>query len=269
MINEWSSSPLLKYSLRAYVLIVVVFLLAPIVTITVSALTAGDYVSFPPQGLTLKWYAGIANQPDYVRSLGLSLTVAAGAATIGTFLGLLTDLGLVRGRSRLNRLVWGFAMSPIMLPSIVLGLAFLEFYGQLGYGNSTWALLAGHVILVTPFAASLTLVGLESLDPVYERAARSLGASPWRAFMRVTLPQITWSLAAGWALAFMISFGDAAVSLFMATPTLTTLPVRIYSALEWSPLDPSLTAIASGLVIITVIVLVAAAWIARPARLLG
>jgi putative spermidine/putrescine transport system permease protein len=256
-------------ALRIYVTVVALFLLAPILTITIAALTAGSYVSFPPKGITLRWYTGIVHQSDFVTSLKLSLLVAAIAATIGTAVGLATAIALVRHPSRLNRLVWLVVLSPIMLPSIVLGLAFLEFYGRLGYGNSSWALVMSHVVLVTPFAASLIFIGIQTLDPVYERAARSLGAGPWTTLFRVMVPLITWSLVAGWAIAFMISFGDTAVSLFLATPTLTTLPVRIYSSLEWSPLDPSLTAIASGLVIITFVILAAASVIARPDRFIS
>jgi putative spermidine/putrescine transport system permease protein len=262
-------SPLKLAGLRIYVAVVCVFLLAPILTITISAFTKGAYVSFPPKGLTLHWYAGIIHQTDFMTSLKLSLIVAAVAATIGTAVGLLAALAAVRQPTRLNRLVWMVVLSPIMLPSIVLGMAFLTFYGRLGYGNSEWALVVSHVVLVTPFAAALIFIGVETLDPVYERAARSLGAGPGTALFRVTLPLIAWSLVAGWALAFMISFGDAAVSLFMATPTLTTLPVRIYSSLEWSPLDPSLTAIASGLVIITFVVLAGTSLVVRPNRILS
>lgn len=261
--------PLKVAGLRVYVAAVCVFLLAPILTITIAALTAGDYVSFPPKGLTLHWYAGIVHQSDFITSLKLSLEVAALAATAGTAIGLATAIALVRHPSRLNKFVWAVVLSPIMLPSIVLGMAFLEFYGRLGYGNSSWALVMSHVVLVTPFAASLIFIGIETLDPVYERAARSLGAGPWTTLVRVMLPLITWSLVAAWAIAFMISFGDTAVSLFLATPTLTTLPVRIYSSLEWSPLDPSLTAVASGLVIITFVVLAAASVVARPDRILS
>lgn len=266
---EQTLPPIKLAGLRIYVAALCLFLLAPIVTITVAALTAGGYVSFPPQGLTFRWYAGIIHQSDFITSLKLSLLVAALAATAGTAIGLATAIALVRHPSRLNRLVWMIVLSPIMLPSIVLGMAFLEFYGRLGYGNSTWALVMSHVVLVTPFAASLIFIGIETLDPVYERAARSLGAGPWRTLLRVMLPLIAWSLVAAWAVAFMISFGDTAVSLFLATPSLTTLPVRIYSSLEWSPLDPSLTAIASGLVIITFVVLGAASLVARPDRVLS
>ena len=254
--------------LGAYVLLVVVFLLAPIITIAVGALTDTAYVVFPPQGITLRWYVGILNQPDFLGSLGLSLGVAATSGTVGTVFGLMVGIALVRHPSNLSRATWLVLMSPLMFPSIVLGMAFLEFYGRFGLGNNPLALLAGHVVLVTPFATSLILVGLESVDPALERAARSLGARPWQVHLRITLPLISWSLVAGWALAFMMSFGDLAVSLFMATPTLVTLPVRIYNSLEWSPLDPSLTAVASGLIIITVVVLIVAARIARPERLL-
>src|ERR1700761_3912979 len=128
-------SSLKRAGLRLYVAVICVFLLAPILTITIAALTKGDYVSFPPKGITFHWYANIFHESDFVSSLKLSLIVAAIAATGGTALGLAAAIALVRHPSRLNRFVWFVVLSPMMLPSIVLGMAFLEWYGQLGYGN--------------------------------------------------------------------------------------------------------------------------------------
>ncbi|MGI8549839.1 MAG: ABC transporter permease [Dehalococcoidia bacterium] len=233
------------------------FLLAPILTITAGALTASDFVVFPPQGITLRWYLSIFDQPEFLNSLWLSLLVAAAAATTATVIGLMVAIALVRYPSRFDRLLWASVLSPVMFPTVVLGLAFLEFYRMLGLGNSPWSLLAGHVVIVTPFATSLAVIGVEGANPQLELAAKSLGADSWRTLRYVTLPLVFWSLAAGWALSFMMSFGDLSVSLFLASPHLITLPVRIYSALELLPLDPSLTAIASGLVLVALIVLVA------------
>lgn len=89
------------------------------------------------------------------------------------------------------------------------------------------------------------------MKPALERVARSLGASPWRVRRLITQPLIAWSMAAGWAFSIMMPFGSPEVSLFLNTPTMVTLPIAIYTALEWSPLDPMLTAISSGLIIVT------------------
>jgi len=260
---------LARWALGIYVLVIGLFLLAPILAITAGSLTTTSYVVFPPEGLTLKWYLQIFDQPDFLSALGLSLGVAVATATVATLLGLMVALALHRYPTRLNILIQLLVMTPIMLPSVFLGLALLVMYSRIGLASTPWGLFAGHVMMVTPFTVSLIMIGLGSVDPVLERAARSLGATPWLTLRHVTLSLIAWSLAAGWGFAFMMSFGSLEVSLFLSTPTMVTLPVKIYSALEWSPLDPPLTAVSSGLVIITLIVLLILARVVRLDRLLG
>ncbi|MDW6021134.1 ABC transporter permease [Mesorhizobium sp. BAC0120] len=244
-----------RSALGAYVLLLSGFLVAPIVAITLGSLTAGNYVSFPPQGLSLKWYAAIFSQPAYLQALLLSLVIACISATVAIMLGVLVALALHRFPTRLNILLQAFVLTPVMLPSIFVGLAFLIAYTRMGFGGTAFGLFAAHVVVATPFAVSLLLVGVAGVNPVLEMAARSLGASPWRARRLITLPLIAWSMAAGWGFSFMMSFGSLEISLFLNTPKAVTLPVAIYTALEWSPLDPMLTAISSGLVIVTLIVL--------------
>jgi putative spermidine/putrescine transport system permease protein len=244
---------------RIYVGLFMLFLLAPIVAIAGGSLTATNYVAFPPKGLTLHWYSQILHQHESLAALGLSLGIAAAAATLATLLALPVGLALSRYRMAINGLVYLVVMTPAMLPSVFLGLAFLVLYTAIGLAATPLGLLAGHVMIATPFALSLILVGLSGLDGTLERAARSLGASPFGTFLRITLPLVSWSLAAGWGFAFMISFGSLEVSLFLSTSTMVTLPVQIFMALEWSPLDPALTAISSGLAIITLVVLLVTA----------
>lgn len=242
-------------ALAGYVILLAFFLVAPIVAITLGSLTDSNYVSFPPQGLTLKWYAAIFSKPVYLRALLLSLVIACLSATVASVIGIFVALALNRYPTRFNVLLRAFVLTPVMLPSIFIGLAFLIAYTHMGFGGSAFGLFAAHVVVATPFAVSLILIGVGGVNPVLEMAARSLGASPWRARRLITLPLIAWSIAAGWAFAFMMSFGSLEVSLFLNTPKIITLPVAIYTALEWSPLDPMLTAISSGLVIVTLIVL--------------
>lgn len=261
--------PLARGLLRLYVGLAALFLLAPIVAITAGSLTTTQYVVFPPQGLTLRWYLRMFDREEMLASFGLSLAIAALAATAATLIGLLAGLALTRWRTGFNRLLWLLVASPMMLPAIVLGFAFLQAYTRMGFGTTPAGLLAGHVVLVVPYALALIVTGLGAIDPNLEAAARSLGASPRRALLRITLPLMLWSLAAGWGLSFLVSFGDAAVSVFLNTPEMVTLPVRIFDALRYSPLNPELTALSSGLVIVTLAVLVASASMARLDRIFG
>jgi putative spermidine/putrescine transport system permease protein len=244
-----------RIALGTYVLLLAAFLIAPIVAITLGSLTESHYVSFPPQGLSLKWYGAIFSQPTYLKALLLSLVVACLSATVAVALGVLVAFALHRYPTRLNAILQAFVLTPVMLPSIFIGLAFLIAYTRMGFSGTPLGLFAAHVVVATPFAVSLILVGVNGVNPVLEMAARSLGATPWRARRLVTLPLIAWSMAAGWGFAFMMSFGSLEISLFLNSPNTVTLPVAIYTALEWSPLDPMLTAISSGLVIVTLVVL--------------
>jgi putative spermidine/putrescine transport system permease protein len=261
--------PLARGVLRIYVLVVGLFLLAPIVAITAGSLTTTQFVVFPPRGLTLRWYLRMFDREEMLASFVLSLGIAAAAATVASLAGLLAGLALARYRTPLNRLLWLLVASPMMLPAVVLGFGFLQAYTRMGFGTTALGLLAGHVVLVAPYALALIVTGLGAIDPDLEAAARSLGASPRRALVRVTLPLMLWSLAAGWGLAFLVSFGDAAVSVFLNTPEMVTLPVRIFDALRYSPLNPELTALSSGLVIVTLAVLVASASMVRLDRIFG
>jgi putative spermidine/putrescine transport system permease protein len=253
---------------RVFLAIAIVFLLAPIIAVTVGSLTETQFVVFPPRGVTLKWYWRMFDRPEMLSSFLLSLGIAAASATIATAVAMPASLVLVRYRSALNVLLWLLVVSPMMLPATVLGFAFLQSYTAMGFGSSPLGLLAGHVVLVTPYAVALVATGLRSIDTTLEEAARSLGASPRRTLFRVTLPLMAWSLAAGWIMAFLVSFGDAAVSIFLNTAEMVTLPVRIFDALRYSPLNPQLTALSSMLVIVTMVILIAMAAVANPERLL-
>lgn len=253
---------------RTYISLAIVFLLAPIVAVTVGSLTATQFVVFPPRGLTLRWYGQMFDRPEMFSSFLLSLGIAAASASIAVVVAIFASMALVRYRSPLNVVLWMLVVSPMMLPAIVLGFAALQSYTAMGFGNSPLGLLAGHLVLVTPYAVALVTTGLHSVDGTLEEAARSLGASPRRTLIAITLPLMAWSLAAGWAMAFLVSFGDAAISIFLNTPEMVTLPVRIFDALRYSPLNPQLTALSSMLVLVTSLTLVLMAWIARPERLL-
>jgi putative spermidine/putrescine transport system permease protein len=257
-----------KVLLWIYVVAMQVFFLAPVVAITVGSLTTTQYVVFPPKGLTLQWYSRMLDRPEIIYSFLLSLGIAFGAATASVLLGLLVSLAIVRYSLRLNTILWLLVASPMMLPTVVLGFGFLQTYTHLGLGTSILGLLAGHLVIVTPYAFVLIATGLRSVDPSLEDAARSLGASPMRTLGLVTLPIMFWSMLAGWALAFLVSFGDAAVSVFLNTPQVVTLPVRIFDALKYSPLNPQLTAVSSVLVLVTLVVLVASASLIRLERIM-
>lgn len=233
---------------------VFIFVLSPIVVVLLASVTAAEYTSFPPQGLSLRWYAAIAGQREFIESFWISVQVAVIACLVATALGVLSALALVRyrfpGRDALSTLF----LSPLMLPTVVLGLALLQFYAAVGITRTPFSLVLGHAILTTPYVIRLVSASLSGFDRALELAAQNLGASPFTAFRRVTLPIISPGVIAGAAFAFIVSFDDVSVSLFLSSPGVVTLPVRIFSYLE-QHFDPVVTAVCSVLIVIAALLI--------------
>lgn len=253
--------------LGVFVAFICIFIIAPILSITLGAFTETNYVVFPPQGFTAKWYLAALGQRQAMDALGFSLGLAAASATVATVVSFMIANACRRANAPFYQFLKRLALAPAMLPAVFLGLALLVTYSRL-HLRGIPALFVGHVITAMPFAISMVTVGLNGLNPQLEAAARSLGARPRQVLARITLPLIGWSLLSSWGFAFMISFGALEVSLFLSSSTSVTLPVYIFSSLEWMPMDPTLTAVASGVILLTLIVLVISAILARLDRFL-
>lgn len=241
--------------LRAFTYFMVAVLLLPMVVIVLTSVTTLGYVSFPPEGFTLRWYGEALRKREFLESFYLSLAVAAVTAALATLLGVPVAVALARHRFPGRALVNAFFMSPLILPTVVIGIALLQFYNRIGLGSTTAGLVLGHVVITTPYAIRLVMASLTGLDPSVERAARNLGAAPLRAFLAVTLPVVMPGIMAGALFAFITSFDNVTISVFLATPRMVTLPVRIYNLWD-QPIYPWLVAICS-LVIVWTVVLIA------------
>jgi putative spermidine/putrescine transport system permease protein len=148
----------------------------------------------------------------------------------------------------------GFFLSPMMIPAVVLGIAFLRFLSLLGLGGSFWALCATHVIIVVPYALRLALSSAVGLDRDAERAALSCGASRFTAFRRVVLPMIRTGVVGGWVLSFIQSFDELTMTIFVATPGTTTLPVAMYNQIAQT-IDPLVASVSTVLIVGTVVLM--------------
>ena len=233
--------------------IIVAFLYAPIVVVVLAGLNAGDYLTFPPQGLSVRWVNSFLQSSTFMPAYLLSLEIALAAAFIATILGAVVALALSRLRFAGRSFLRASFLSPLMLPGLVLGLALYLYYLSfpLGLSRTLWGLIVGHVLIVTPVTLGTISSALFAFDTSLEQAARTLGAGPFRAFFTITM-RIVWpSIMAGFILATIISFGQFDVSLFLATPNLTPLPIAIYQSLQ-SSFDP--TAAAAGVFAIILVV---------------
>lgn len=233
----------------------VTFMLAPIVIVCIVAFTPEGYLSFPTSGLSLRWFRTIFEYPEFLRAFKSSLLLGAISSVLAIALAVPAALSLARYRFPGREAVTALLMSPLMIPHVVLGIAFLRFFTLVGLGGTFPGLVLSHLVVVFPFALRLTLASATGMDARLEQAAISLGASEWTVFRRITLPLIMPGLMSGWALAFIQSFDEVTMTVFIAAPGTETLPVRMFLYIQ-DNIDPLVTSVSAAVIAVTVIFLV-------------
>lgn len=218
--------------LRLVVGVVLALVIGPILIVVVVAFSSGESLAFPPPGLSLRWFeAFLANagmRGAFLFSIGLALAAACGASLTG----LLGALYVSRRRGLVASGLQMLMMAPLVFPAIILGLALLLLYKTIGMAVTPGLFLA-HVVLCTPYAFRAMLTSLQSFDATLEEAGQSLGAGPLRAFLLITLPIVWPGVLSGWLFAFVVSFGELNAALFLTGPGVTTLPIEIFSYLQF------------------------------------
>ena len=235
-------------------LMVTAFMLAPLVVVCLVAFTPENTLSVPWGVYSLRWFRAVFEHGDLVQSVWNSLGVAAVAATVAVALAVPAGMAIARhefrGRNALNALL----MSPLIVPHLVLGVAMLRLFALIGSrGSSAW-LTAAHVVVITPYALRLVVAALTGLDRSIEQAALSLGASRATVFLRITAPLMLPGITGGWLLAFINSFDEVTMSIFITSPQTVTLPVRMYTIATES-VDPMMAAVSALIVGMTAVVM--------------
>ncbi|PRH85638.1 ABC transporter permease [Labrys okinawensis] len=230
--------------------LVVAFVLAPLVVICIVAFTPENTLTLPTTSFSLRWFKAVFAHPDFVASFWNSIWVATLSATIAVVFSVPAGLAIDRfafpGRDALNVLF----LSPLIIPSLVLGVALLRLFALLGVQGSFAWLVLSHAIIVTPYVLRLVLSALTGFDRSAEQAARTLGASQWTVFRRVTAPLILPGITGGWLLAFINSFDELTMSIFVTSPSTVTLPVRMYMYATES-IDPMMAAVSALMIALT------------------
>jgi putative spermidine/putrescine transport system permease protein len=233
----------------------VTFMLAPIVVVCLVAFTPEGFLSLPTNGFSLRWFRTIARYPEFVDAFWTSIWLGALSSTLAIAIAVPASLAIARhdfrGRGALSALL----LSPLMIPHVVLGIAFLRFFTLAGFSGTFASLLLSHVVVIFPFALRLTLSSATGMDRSIEQAAISLGASDWTVFRRVTLPLILPGLISGWALAFIQSFDEVTMTVFLAAPGIETLPVRMFLYIQ-DNIDPLVTSVSACVIAITLLALI-------------
>jgi putative spermidine/putrescine transport system permease protein len=229
----------------------VTFMVAPIAIVCLVAFTPQGFLSIPTTEWSLRWFRAIARYPEFVEAFWSSLVLGAASSVVAIALSVPAALAVSRHRFRGREALTGLFLSPLMIPHVVLGIAFLRFFTQVGIGGTFTGLLLAHVVIVFPFALRLVLASATGLDRALENAAVSLGASGFTVFRRVTFPLILPGIASGWMLAFIQSFDEVTMTVFIATPGATTLPVRMFLYIQ-DNIDPLVASVSAVVIAITV-----------------
>jgi putative spermidine/putrescine transport system permease protein len=246
-----------SFTFGALAALSMVLLVAPTVVVLITSFTSGFSLKFPPPGWSTRWYRALwTESPEIVDAFVLSLQVAALATTASIVLGVAASLAIARRREPWARLVESLFLSPLMLPTLALGLALLMLFNLAGTGLSFWTLVIGHVAITAPYVFRTTTASLVQLDASLLESARSLGASPVHAFRTITLPLILRGVLAGAFIGFMYSFDNVAVSLFLSDARSEVLPIRMWHIIE-SNLDVRAAAVSGVLIAGTLVLMIA------------
>lgn len=225
----------------------------PIIVLIGVSLNAGIEQVFPPRGLSLRWYTGILERQRFLDAAKLTLLLAIGSSIVSVTLATLAGLAIVRGRFVGRDLILTFLLSPLIVPQVVVGMAFLVTLSAMGIFSSLISLAVLHCVITLPFGARVIVSALGQAPIALEEAAQSLGAPPAVAFLKVTLPVIRPGVVAGGIFSFVTSFENFTASQFLVWDR-TTLPVEIYTFVQTES-DPTAAAI-SSLIVLTVIAFV-------------
>jgi putative spermidine/putrescine transport system permease protein len=227
---------------RLVVAALVGFMTLPSLIVLVASFNPTEIMAFPPSGLSLRWYANALTYPQFQRAAVNSIIVTLGSALLALPIGTVAALALVSGRLAWSGLMTAVFLSPLVVPGVAAGLGFLILAAGLGIVTSRAVLIAAHVVLVLPFVVRSVAVSAANLDVALERAAASLGATPWRVFRRVTLPLLRPGLFAALLFALIVSANEFVVSLFVSTRLTEILPVAMFSYVV-NYTDPTMAAL--------------------------
>jgi putative spermidine/putrescine transport system permease protein len=231
------------------------YLLAPTLVIIPMSFTESSTLGFPPDGFSLRWYEQMLTRSDWSTALRNSSVVAVLTAILATLLGTLAALGMTRGRFPGRSLVNALALSPLIVPVVIIAIGMFSLFVQWRIAGSVVGLVAAHTALAMPFVIVNVATSLRTMDRNLEMAAANLGATPARSFVRITLPIIFPGVLAGAIFSFITSWDEVVVAIFLTSARYRTLPVRMWEQVR-QVVDPTVAAVATTLLVVTTALLV-------------
>ena len=236
------------WALRVFVGLVLLFLISPILAIMPLSFNSDTYFTYPMPGFSLRWYEDFFGNERWQKALRTSIVLALGTTVLATTLGTLAALGLARANLPARATIMAILISPMIVPVIISAIGMFFFYARWGLAGTMVGLILAHTALATPFVVITVTATLSSFDKTLMRAGESLGASPRTVFFRVVMPLILPGMISGALFAFVTSFDEVIVVLFVAGPEQNILPRQMFSGIR-ELISPTITAAASVLIV--------------------
>lgn len=242
------------YALRIICALVLLFLIAPIIVVMPLSFNSESFFSYPMPGFSLKWYDDFFNNDRWQLALRNSIGVACATTVLATSIGTLAALGLSRANFPAKGSVMAVLISPMVVPVVITAVGMYFFYTTVGLNNSLKGMVLAHTALATPFVVIVVTATMTGFDHSLTRAAAGLGAPPWTVFFKVIFPLILPGLISGALFAFVTSFDEIVVALFLSSAETRTLPKQMFSGLR-EMISPTITAAATFLIFIAIFLL--------------
>ena len=230
------------------------FLMLPLLVVFPISLSSAPYMQFPPPGLSWQWYERYLDDPQWIDATWRSLYIGGATAVLALALGVPLAFSLVRGTFPGRVLLDRLALAPLIVPTIILSVALYGLFAKLKLIGAWYGLVVAHSVLALPFVVLVMAAGLRDFDRGLEQAAEGLGASRWRTLRRITLPLLRPSLVSAGLLAFLSSFDELVVALFLAGPNMT-LPKKMFDNILME-IDPTIAAVSVMQILLVSVVMV-------------
>ncbi|MDI6024023.1 ABC transporter permease [Leucobacter sp. UT-8R-CII-1-4] len=255
----------LKIALSVFAVIVVVWLVAPTLVIIPISFTDQASFNFPPKGWSLRWYENFFTDKGWLKSFWASAQVAVVTSIVATIAGVCAALGLVKMKPKWAAAVQQYFMLPLLVPGIVIAIGLYAIFLNTGLLGTLPGFVLAHTVVSLPLVLTNVLASLRGVDGRLSDAAASLGANRWDTFRLVTLPLIAPGVLSGALLAFVTSFDEVILSLFIQTPYLQTMPVKIFRSVT-KDTDPTVAAVSVMVMLVSVTIMLLAQFSGRGSR---
>ena len=261
-IHATPTERLFYWGVRIFSAIVLLFLIAPILVIMPLSFNPEPYFSYPLSGISLRWYHEFFFSERWLTTMKNSMIIAVATTILATFLGTLASLGLTMTRIPGRTFIMSILISPLIVPVIISAVGMFFFFARMGLTSTFLGIILAHTVLATPFVIITVTATLQGFDRSLLRAGASMGANPTEVFFKIMLPLIMPGVISGGLFAFVNSFDEVVVVLFLASPEQRTLPRQMFSGIR-EIISPTITAAATVLTILSTAMLVSLEFLRR------